>query len=231
MAGESFFGPFAAEQFTDQGHIPAADLFGRGRVVAGEMERVAVVLEEQGFEVGQRVVKAKESPHVFARKRGGVAELYGLQAGKLGDERLVDDELLAAVGAGRLELMRSDAGAQEVGHLEMGIAQQGGNILRGGHHLRIERAAAVAHQHVGVLARAYLTDQSEGLGGMLRQVWREHLCPALERLPQGLCRDALSAGKEAVKEQYFLILVHGFHTNRFSEAARSRISWGTGRSV
>ena len=63
-------------------------------MVAGEMERVTVVLQKQGFEVGKRVVLSEQSPDVLTRIGSGVAELDGLQAGELIDERSVDDELL-----------------------------------------------------------------------------------------------------------------------------------------
>lgn len=52
-------------------------------MVAREVERVGVVLEEEGLEVGEGVLLAKEPPGMFFAKGVAMVELDGFELGKL----------------------------------------------------------------------------------------------------------------------------------------------------
>ena len=60
----------------------------------------------------------------------------------------------------------------------------------------------ITHQHIRPFAVNYVTNQSQCLLRMGRQVWRNDLSPSLECLPQCQRWLALPAGKESVQEQY-----------------------------
>ncbi len=186
------------QQLLDQRHIVLLHLIGCGGMGTWEVERGGVMLQEQGLEMGEGVVIAKDAPDTVAGVRGAEVKLMGLDLGKLADESLVDDEVLMAVHAWGLILMGTNAGLQKLGHHEIGIAQEGWQTKGGSHHLGIERATAVAHQHVRLLARYQLADKGDGLLGMHRQVGRHYLGNSLEGLPQCHGRHALATGKESV---------------------------------
>lgn len=105
-------------------------------MVAREVERVGVVLEEEWLEVGEGVLLAKEAPGMFFAKGGAMVELDGFELGKLLYQGLVDDKVLMTVLAGRFVLVGTDARLQEDCHLEMGIAQEGRDAKGRGYHLR-----------------------------------------------------------------------------------------------
>ena len=81
------------------------------------------MLQEQGLEVGQGVLLAKDSPYVFLAVWCTAIELMLLHFCKLGNQLLVNNKILNAVPAWRLVLMRSHPRFQEFRHPEVWIAQ------------------------------------------------------------------------------------------------------------
>lgn len=144
----------AVDELHDQRHVVAQHLVGGRGVGPGEVEGVGVVLEEEGFVVGQRVARAEDAPDAVAIGGGVVVPLVLLQPGKLVDEGLVDDEVLAAVGTWGLVFVGPEARGEEAGHLEVGVTQQRGQPQARGHHLGQEGAVAVAHNCGGVVLPA-----------------------------------------------------------------------------
>ena len=186
------------QQPHNQRHIVLLHLIGCGGMGTREVEGSGVMLQEEGLEMGEGVVVAKDAPDTVAGVRGTEVKLMGLDLGKLADELLVDDEILMAVHAWGLVLMGTNAGLQKLGHHEIGIAQEGRQSKGRSHHLGIERATAVAHQHVRLLARYQLADKGDSLLGMHRQVGRHHLGNSLEGLSQCHGRHTLATGKKSV---------------------------------
>lgn len=147
-------GGVAVDELHDQRHVVAQHLVGGRGVGPGEVEGVGVVLEEEGFVVGQRVARAEDAPDAVAVGGGVVVPLVLLQPGKLVDEGLVDDEVLAAVGTRGLVFVGAEARGEEAGHLEVGVTQQCRQPQARGHHLGQECAVAVAHNCGGVVLQA-----------------------------------------------------------------------------
>ena len=69
-------------------------------MVAREMERVGVVLEEEGLEMGEGVLLTEKAPDMFLAKGGALIELNGFELGKLLYQGFVDDKFLVTVLAG-----------------------------------------------------------------------------------------------------------------------------------
>lgn len=147
-------GGVAVDELHDQRHVVAQHLVGGRGVGPGEVEGVGVVLEEEGFVVGRRVARAEEAPDAVAVGGGVVVPLVQLQQGKLVDEGLVDDEVLAAVGTRGLVFVGPETLGKEEGHLEVGVTQQRGQTQARGGYLGQECAVAVAHNRGGVVLQA-----------------------------------------------------------------------------
>src|SRR5574344_117787 len=107
--------------------IPSLDFLLCGRVSAREVITVVIVLQEQRFKMSQCVLFTKESPHPILVIRITTVKLCGFEFPKLIDECFVDDNFLVTVHAWSLVLMFANASAQEVRHLEMRIAKEGGD--------------------------------------------------------------------------------------------------------
>lgn len=182
-------------------------LVGSRRMTSREVERMAVMFQKQRLEVGQRVLLTKQAPYAVSEQRAAAVELNGLQFGKLTYQGFIDDEPLVAVASRSLVLMFADSRPEELRHPKMRIAQQGRHSYYGCQHLCIERAAAIAHYQVGPFLVADIPYQLQSLTGMRRQVRSQHTGLFRQSLTQGQCRDALAAGKEAMKEKQRLFLV------------------------
>ena len=154
---------------------------GCGRMTAREVETMGVVLQEERLEMRQRVLFSEESPHAFLTLSIAAIKLMRFHLRKFRNQLFVDDEVLFAILAGRLVLMRPNSRFQEFRHPEVGISQQCRDARDGSHHLCIECPATVAHQHIGLFAFCQFADKGEGLFRMHRQVGGQHLA-SLESL-------------------------------------------------
>ena len=170
-------------QFLHQWHIPRLHLFCRRSMGTGKMKRAVVVLKKQRLKPCQRVLLSEDSPYLIFIIGVAAVKLVSLHLGKFGYQRLINDKLLLAILPLRLVFVPSNPRTQELRHAEMRIAQQGRNPHDRSHHLRIERAATITHQHIRPFAVNYVTNQSQCLLRMGRQVWRNDLSPSLECLP------------------------------------------------
>ena len=70
----------------------------------------------------------------------------------------IDGEVLYAVGPWRLVLMVADTLTEEVGHLEVWIAEKGRDADNRRDHLCIERTTTVADKYIRLLSVADVTD-------------------------------------------------------------------------
>ena len=186
-------------------------------MTAGKMEAPFVVLQEERFEVSQRVLLAKQAPDAVFVERITRLKLRGFHIGKFFYQSLVDRKVLFAIFPGRLVLMLSDALTQKLRHLEMRIAEQGWDAYFRSQHLRIERPATVAHQEVGFLLFNQLSDKVDGLLRVHGQIGSDYLRTTLESIAQCLGRYTLAAGKETVEEQYLIHInsIYDFHRQVF----------------
>lgn len=170
---------------------------------AGKVERMGVVLKKERLEMGQRVVGAEEAHHPFLLLRRDGIELVLLQPGEFVDQRLIDDEVLLPVGTRGLILLLASARFQELGHHEIGIAEQGWDAQFNGYLLGQERSGAVADNDGRTAVETQLPDEAQGLLRMKRQVGRQHVGLAPETLPERLGRDARAGSEKTVQKQYY----------------------------
>ena len=162
------------------------------------MECGVIMFKEHRLEMGYRIIIAKDSPDAASAFRSTVVKLMCLHLCKLSYQLFVDDEVLLAIHAWRLILVCANPRLQEFCHPEMWIAQQSRQFNKGSQYLCIERPTAVAHQHIWLLAVYQLTDKSDGLLGMHRQVRRYHFRTTLESLAQSHRWHTLATGKESM---------------------------------
>ena len=186
-------------------------------MTAGKMETPFVVLQEERFEVSQRVLLAKQAPDAVFVERITRLKLRGFHIGKFFYQSFVDDEVLLTVLPGRLVLMLSNTLTQELRHPEMRIAEQGWNAHFRSQHLLIERPATVAHQEVGFLFFNQLTNKTDGFLRVDGQIGSDHLRTTLESITHCHSRHTLAAGKETVEEQYLvhIYFIYDFHRQVF----------------
>jgi len=121
-------------------------------VVTGEMERAVVMLQEERLEMCQMILFSEKTPYAVFVFIGTMIKLHGLQCGKLLNQNFVYDKVLYAILARGFVLMCAYSLPEERRHLEMRIAEQGRQSHNGRKHLRVERSATIADQHVRTFA-------------------------------------------------------------------------------
>ena len=79
-------------------NVPSLDFISRGRMGTREVIGIVVMLQEGRLEVSECVLFTEEPPHLILIIRIGAVELMGFQFGKFSNQRLVDGEMLMAIG-------------------------------------------------------------------------------------------------------------------------------------
>lgn len=123
------FAGVAIEQLLGQRGVVAADLLLRRSVCPREVIDVRVVFAEQRFVVRHLIVLAEEPPYPVAILLAAVVPLMELQVGEFVDQRLVDPQLLVAVGARRLVLVEPDRAVRNSVMARWGFPSRAGSPL------------------------------------------------------------------------------------------------------
>ena len=111
------------QQLLDERTVPCLELLCCWGMSTREVMAVHIMLQEKRLEVCQCVFLTEESPYAILIIYITAVELVCFQFLELADEVFTDSEVLFAVSPWRLVLMVADTLTEEVGHLEVRIAE------------------------------------------------------------------------------------------------------------